>query len=105
MMRKITRLLAAALAVTTLAAASPPKSPELPKTAPAASGPVVSPAPTAPGAVAVGVHSLDANDLKAWLDGLLPYAMKTGDIAGGVIAIVKDGKVLFEQGYGYADVD
>jgi CubicO group peptidase (beta-lactamase class C family) len=104
MMRKVTRLLAAAFAVTTLAAASPPKSPELPKSAPAPSGPVVSPTPTAPGAVPVGVHPLDANDLKAWLDGLLPYAMKTGDIAGAVIAVVKDGKVLFEQGYGYADV-
>jgi CubicO group peptidase (beta-lactamase class C family) len=105
MMRKVTRLLAAALAVTTLAAASPPKSPELPKSAPAPSGPVVSPTPTAPGALPVGVHPLDASDLKAWLDGLLPYAMKTGDIAGAVIAVVKDGKVLFEQGYGYADVE
>jgi CubicO group peptidase (beta-lactamase class C family) len=105
MMRKVTRLLAAAFAVTTLAAASPPKSPELPKSAPAPSGPVVSPTPTAPGALPVGVHPLDASDLKAWLDGLLPYAMKTGDIAGAVIAVVKDGKVLFEQGYGYADVE
>ena len=105
MMRKVTRLLAAAFAGTTLAAAAPPKSPELPKSAPAPSGPVVSPSPTAPGAVPVGVHPLDANDLKAWLDGLLPYAMKTGDIAGAVIVVVKDGKVLFEQGYGYADVE
>jgi len=100
MTRTVTRLLAAALAVTTLAAASPPKSPELPKSAPAPSGPVVSPTPTALGTVPIGVHPLDANDLKAWLDGLLPYAMKTGDIAGGVIAVVKDGKVRFEQGYG-----
>jgi len=105
MMHKVTRLLAAALAVTTLAAASPPRSPELPKSASAPSVPVVSPAPTALGAVPVSVHPLDANDLKAWLDGLLPYAMKTGDIAGAVIAVVKDGKVLFEQGYGYADVE
>ena len=105
MMHKVTRLLAAALAVTTLAAASPPRSPVLPKSASAPSVPVVSPAPTALGAVPVSVHPLDANDLKAWLDGLLPYAMKTGDIAGGVIAVVKDGKVLFEQGYGYADVE
>ncbi len=51
------------------------------------------------------VHALDAADLHAWLDGLLPYAMKQGDIAGGVIAVVKDGQVLFQQGYGYADVD
>ena len=80
MMRKVTRLLAATLAVTTFAAASPPKSPELPKSAPAPSGPVVSPAPTAPGAVPVGVHPLDANDLKAWLDGKeLTLPPSTGD--------------------------
>ena len=79
MMRKVTRLLATALAVTALAAAAPPRTPELPKSAPAPSAPAVSPIPTAPGAVSACVHSLDANDLKAWLDGLLPYAMKTGD--------------------------
>jgi CubicO group peptidase (beta-lactamase class C family) len=51
------------------------------------------------------VHPLDRDDLDAWLDGLLPYAMKSGDIAGAVVAVVKDGSVLFQQGYGYADID
>jgi CubicO group peptidase (beta-lactamase class C family) len=51
----------------------------------------------------VGVP-LTAADVNAWLDGYLPYALKTGDIAGAVVAIVKDGEVLTEQGYGYADV-
>jgi len=50
-------------------------------------------------------HPLDANDLRAWLDGMLPYALKSGDIAGAVVAVVKDGKVLLQGGYGYADVD
>ena len=50
------------------------------------------------------VHPLDSPDLEAWLDGLLPYALKSGDIAGGVVAVVKDGKVLLQKGYGYADV-
>jgi CubicO group peptidase (beta-lactamase class C family) len=50
-------------------------------------------------------HPLDRDDLHAWLDGLLPYAMKSGDIAGAVVAVVKDGSVLFQQGYGYADID
>ena len=27
------------------------------------------------------------------------------DIAGAVISVVKDGKVLFAKGYGYADVE
>jgi CubicO group peptidase (beta-lactamase class C family) len=49
-------------------------------------------------------HSLDANDLEAWLDGLVPYALNSGDIAGGVVVVVKDGKVLLEKGFGYADV-
>jgi CubicO group peptidase (beta-lactamase class C family) len=49
-------------------------------------------------------HALDAADLEAWLDGRVPYALKTGDIAGLTLAVVKDGKVLLEKGYGYADV-
>jgi CubicO group peptidase (beta-lactamase class C family) len=49
-------------------------------------------------------RSLDGPDLEAWLDGLLPYALKSGDIAGGVVAVVKDGKILLQKGYGYADV-
>ena len=34
----------------------------------------------------------------------MPYALRTGDIAGAVVAIVKDGKVLTERGYGFSDV-
>lgn len=48
---------------------------------------------------------LDRADLEAWLDGLLPYSMAKGDIAGGVIAVVKNGEVLLQKGYGYADVE
>jgi CubicO group peptidase (beta-lactamase class C family) len=47
---------------------------------------------------------LTAEDVGAWLDGYLPYALAKGDIAGSVVAVVKDGQVLFEKGYGYADV-
>ena len=50
-------------------------------------------------------HELDAADLAAWLAGLMPYGLKSGDIAGAVVAVVKDGKVLFQSGYGYADVE
>jgi CubicO group peptidase (beta-lactamase class C family) len=48
---------------------------------------------------------LTAADLNAWLDGYLPYALHTGDIAGAVVAVVKDGQILTERGYGYSDVD
>ena len=35
---------------------------------------------------------------------LLPYALRTRDIAGAVVVVVKDGEVLLQKGYGYADV-
>ena len=48
--------------------------------------------------------ALDAADLSAWLDGRVPYALKSGDIAGAVVIVVKDGRVLLQKGYGLADV-
>ena len=47
---------------------------------------------------------LDAQDLGTFFDGLVPYMLKRNDIAGGAVAVVKDGHVIFAQGYGYADV-
>src|ERR1700729_2565236 len=47
---------------------------------------------------------LTAVDADAWLDGYLPYALAQGDIAGAVVVIVKDGQVLTQRGYGYADL-
>jgi CubicO group peptidase (beta-lactamase class C family) len=49
--------------------------------------------------------ALTADDANSWLDGYLPYALHTGDIAGAVVAVVKDGKILTMRGYGYSDVD
>lgn len=43
-------------------------------------------------------------DVESWLDGLIPYSIDRGDIAGGVVVVVKDGQILAEKGYGYADV-
>jgi CubicO group peptidase (beta-lactamase class C family) len=48
--------------------------------------------------------ALTRADLEAWLDGMLPYALKRGDVAGAVVAVVKDGQPLLVKGYGYADV-
>ncbi|HKF96830.1 MAG TPA: serine hydrolase domain-containing protein, partial [Steroidobacteraceae bacterium] len=48
--------------------------------------------------------ALTATDVESWLDGYLPYALKTGDIAGAVVVVVKDGEILTERGYGYSDV-
>src|SRR5207237_6862359 len=46
---------------------------------------------------------LTAVDLESFLDGLVPLQIERADIAGATIAVVKDGKVLFAKGYGYAD--
>ena len=66
-----------------------------------AKAPTPPPAPTVPPATA---HTLDAADVNAWLDGYIPYAIHSGDIAGAVVVVVKDGQILTERGYGYADV-
>ena len=42
--------------------------------------------------------------LNAWLDGFMPYALGRGDIPGAVVVVVKDGQILAQRGYGFADV-
>src|SRR5579859_2099857 len=49
-------------------------------------------------------HDLTADDLGAFLDGLMPLEIEHADIAGAVVAVVKDGKLVLARGYGYADV-
>ncbi len=56
-------------------------------------------APAAPAAPA-----MTAQDLATFYDGLFPYALHRAGIPGGVIVVVKDGKLLFAKGYGYADL-
>lgn len=43
-------------------------------------------------------------DVDTWLDGFMPYALESGDIAGAVVVVVKDGQVLTQRGFGYADL-
>lgn len=49
-------------------------------------------------------HQLSKADADAWLDGFVPYTLQRDDIAGAVVVIVKDGQVLTERGFGYADI-
>src|SRR3546814_18704731 len=35
----------------------------------------------------------------------MPYALAAGDSAGAVVVVVKDGQVLLQKGYGYADLE
>jgi CubicO group peptidase (beta-lactamase class C family) len=44
------------------------------------------------------------DDLEAWLDGFLPYAMATGRIAGTVVVVVDRSGPVLAKGYGFADV-
>ena len=46
---------------------------------------------------------LTAGDLESFLDGFMPQQIEKADIAGAVIAVVKDGKLLLAKGYGYSD--
>jgi CubicO group peptidase (beta-lactamase class C family) len=55
-------------------------------------------------AAAAGAPAMTAQDLQTFYDGLFPYALHRAGIPGGVIVIVKDGKILFAKGYGYANV-
>lgn len=61
-------------------------------------------AETAALATATGAPTLTKADVDSWLDGLIPYGLDTGDIAGAVIVVVKDGQVLTQRGFGYADM-
>jgi CubicO group peptidase (beta-lactamase class C family) len=47
---------------------------------------------------------LTTADLDAFLEGVIPLQLQKGDIAGAVVTVVKDGKVIFAKGYGYSDV-
>ncbi len=51
-----------------------------------------------------GAHVLTGADVGTWLDGYMPYALRSGDIAGAVVTVVKDGQVIAAKGYGYADI-
>ena len=62
-------------------------------------------APPVPASSPNGAHELTASDVEAFLDGLVPLQLKQADIAGATISVVKDGKLLFAKGYGYADVE
>jgi len=61
-------------------------------------------AAAAPSAPAPAANALTTEDVSAYFDGMLPAEMKRADIAGAVIVVVKDGQILFERGYGLADV-
>jgi CubicO group peptidase (beta-lactamase class C family) len=46
----------------------------------------------------------DAAEVEAFFDGLMIGQMKDKDIAGATVSVVRDGRVLFAKGYGWADL-
>ena len=101
---KFAALGAALIALGGLAWAATPGEPSPTSLVPPAIAPAPAPAGAAPAAVASNSHSLTADDVSAYFDGLIPDAINRADIAGAVVVVVKDGQPLFERGYGFADV-
>lgn len=99
----IATLLSASFALAATAETVPPASVP-PATAPTTS---LTPQPTTPSAApeVPTAPQLTRADVEAWLDGFMPFALERGNIPGAVVVIVKDGQVLVEKGYGYADVE
>lgn len=46
----------------------------------------------------------DPAEVEAFMDGLMTAWMRDKHIAGTTVSVVRDGKLLFAKGYGYADV-
>jgi len=86
----------AAVVFTSLAHGQAPAVSPTPATGPA-------PAAASPPAPALA-PTLTKADVDTWLDGMMPYALSSGDVAGAVVVVVKDGQVLTQRGFGYADV-
>src|SRR6266700_515730 len=50
-------------------------------------------------------HEMTATDVQTFLDGFMPMQLERENIAGAVVLVVKDDKVLFAKGYGYSDME
>jgi len=99
-MSKLKALLLVAAGFSWAAVAAEPNVPlSPPATAASAAAPASSQEPVA------SAVPLTKADVDVWLDGYLPYALRTADIPGAVVTVVKDGQLLTARGYGYADVE
>ncbi|MCL4861400.1 MAG: serine hydrolase, partial [Caldilineaceae bacterium] len=65
----------------------------------------VAPGGNAPTAPSQPQRPTDPAELEAFLDELLARQMEEHHIAGAAVSVVKDGKLLFAKGYGYADLE
>src|SRR5689334_18894614 len=60
---------------------------------------------SAPTPEASPAPALTKQDFETFLDALIPSELQTRNIAGAVVSVVKDGQVLLQKGYGYADFE
>src|SRR5215471_3266691 len=88
-----------AIAIGVASAQGPAPSPLLPQSAPPPSKEATPPTQASP------APELTKADFEAFLDALIPSQLQNRNIAGAVVSVVKDGQVLFQKGYGYADVE
>jgi CubicO group peptidase (beta-lactamase class C family) len=75
-----------------------------PTAKPTTASPVQTAAPKPQPTVPAEAHPLDKADLETFFDGILPLQMERSDIAGASVLVMKDGNLLLQKGYGYADV-
>src|SRR6266511_3041736 len=47
----------------------------------------------------------DSAEMEAFMDDLLAQEMEENHVAGAAVSVVKDGKLFFAKGYGYADIE
>jgi CubicO group peptidase (beta-lactamase class C family) len=94
------RLRSIAAALLALAFGVSPSLAQAPREASPTPAPAEASAQPAPSAAA----QLTKADVDTWLDGFMPYALQSGGIAGAVVVVVKDGQLLTERGFGYADI-
>lgn len=65
----------------------------------------VAPGGDVPTAPSQGQGPTDPTELEAFLDKLMAKDMEEYHIAGAAVSVVKDGKLFFAKGYGYADLE
>jgi len=94
--KKLIGLFLCVVALTALVAGQVPNNPTFTKQE--------APESKSPESSSKNIHELNAADVETFLDGIVPLQLNQTDIAGATISVVKDGKLLFAKGYGYADV-
>src|SRR6185503_12295802 len=66
--------------------------------------PAVSPADTSSAQQEIPVSGTAVPGM-AWYDKVIPDLMRKYKIPGGAVAVVRDGKLIYARGFGYADVE